>query len=126
MFIEVREIITSRWLEKFKQTFLITGFNFNKCSAKQLFLSIYNAKHFEINGMPLHMREALAGRFKGIPDVHYGDDRHRGAGERGVLQWTLTGTTAAGVSLKVYECDLWEFRDGKIIRKETYWKIVEP
>lgn len=71
------------------------------------------------------VREALAGRFKGIPDVHYGDDRHRVAGDMGVSEWTLTGTTTSGVCLKVRGCDLWEFRDGKVVRKDSYWKIVE-
>jgi steroid delta-isomerase-like uncharacterized protein len=74
------------------------------------------------------VREALAGRFRGIPDVHYGDDRHwiSADGNFGVSEWTLTGTTTAGVSLKVRGCDLWEFRNGKITRKDSYWKIVEP
>ena len=71
------------------------------------------------------VREALAGRFKGIPDVHYGDARHFVTGDRGVSEWTLTGTTTAGVRLEVRGCDLWEFRDGKIIRKDSFWKIVE-
>ena len=74
------------------------------------------------------VREALAGRFRGIPDVHYGDDRHwiSSDGNNGVSEWTLTGTTTAGISVKVRGCDLWEFRDGKITRKDSYWKIVEP
>jgi ketosteroid isomerase-like protein len=71
------------------------------------------------------VREALAGRFKGIPDVHYGDDRHWVAADMGVSEWTLTGTTTSGVRLKVRGCDLWEFRNGKVIRKDSYWKIVE-
>ena len=71
------------------------------------------------------VREALAGRFKGIPDVHYGEDRHWVAGELGVSEWTLTGTTTSGVKLNVRGCDLWEFRNGKITRKNSYWKIVE-
>lgn len=73
------------------------------------------------------VREALAGRFKGIPDVHYGEDVHwlSNDGLRGVSEWTLTGTTTSGVKLKVRGCDLWEFQDGKIIRKDSYWKIVE-
>ncbi len=71
------------------------------------------------------VREALAGRFKGIPDVHYGEARHFVAGDRGVSEWTLTGTTTSGVRLEVRGCDLWEFRDGKITRKDSYWKIVE-
>src|SRR5215203_1157651 len=57
------------------------------------------------------VREALAGRFKGIPDVHYGDDSHwvSAKGDAGVSEWTLTGTTTSGISLNVRGCDLWEF-----------------
>ena len=71
------------------------------------------------------VREALSSRFKGIPDVHYGNHRHWVAANMGVSEWTLTGTTTSGVSLKVQGCDLWEFRNGKIVRKDSYWKIVE-
>lgn len=73
------------------------------------------------------VREGLAGRFKGIPDVHYGEDRHWIAadGTKGVSEWTLTGTTTSGISLKVRGCDLWEFDQGKVTRKDSYWKIVE-
>ena len=71
------------------------------------------------------VREGLAGRFKGIPDVHYGDARHWVAGDKGVSEWTLTGTTVKGVRVNVKGCDLWEFRDGKVVRKDAYWKIVE-
>ncbi len=73
------------------------------------------------------VREGLAGRFKGIPDVHYGEDRHwiSADGTQGVSEWTLTGTTTSGVKLKVQGCDLWEFRNGKITRKDSYWKKIE-
>jgi len=71
------------------------------------------------------VRQALATRFAGLPDVHYGDDRHWVSGNMGVSEWTLTGTTTSGVRLKVRGCDHWEFRDGKVIRKDSYWKIVE-
>jgi steroid delta-isomerase-like uncharacterized protein len=72
------------------------------------------------------VREGIAARFAGIPDVHYGEDRHFVAGDRGVSEWRLTGTTTAGARIDVRGCDLWEFRDGKISRKDSYWKIVEP
>jgi steroid delta-isomerase-like uncharacterized protein len=73
------------------------------------------------------VREALAGRFKGIPDVHYGDDHHwiSASGNKGVSEWTLTGTTTTGIPINVRGCDLWEFQNGKVIRKDSYWKIVE-
>ena len=74
-----------------------------------------------------NVREGLASRFKGIPDVHYGEDRHwlSTDGKMGVSEWTLTGTTTSGVKLNVRGCDHWEFNKGKVIRKDSYWKIVE-
>ena len=72
------------------------------------------------------VREGLALRFSGIPDVHYGDDRHFVSGNRGASEWLLTGTTTEGIRLEVRGCDLWEFRDGQVIRKDSYWKIVNP
>lgn len=70
------------------------------------------------------VREGLAQRFSGIPDVHYGEDRHFACGDRGVSEWLLTGTTTAGERITVRGCDLWEFRDGLVVRKDSYWKIV--
>ena len=70
------------------------------------------------------VRAGLAARFAGIPDVHYSDDRHWVSGDRGVSEWLLTGTTVEGERIAVRGCDLWEFRDGLIVRKDSYWKIV--
>jgi ketosteroid isomerase-like protein len=72
------------------------------------------------------VRKGLATRFEGIPDVHYGDDQHRVSGNHGVSQWTLTGSAKDGKKIQVRGCDLLVFRDGKIIKKDSYWKIVEP
>jgi ketosteroid isomerase-like protein len=74
----------------------------------------------------VQVQEGLASRFAGIPDVHYGDDRHWIAGDRGCSEWLLTGTTADGDRIAVRGCDLFEFRGEKIVRKDSYWKIVEP
>jgi ketosteroid isomerase-like protein len=73
------------------------------------------------------VRKALASRFSTLPDVHYGDDRHWVAadGSRGVSEWLLTGTTPTGIRVEVRGCDLWEFKDGNVVRKDSYWKIVE-
>ncbi len=70
------------------------------------------------------VREGFAARFAGIPDVHYGDDTHWVAGDRGVSEWTLTGTTTDGERVDVRGCDLWTFRNGRVIRKDSYWKLV--
>ena len=70
--------------------------------------------------------EGFAARFRGLPDVHYGDARHFVSGDRGASEWLLTGTTPAGERVEVRGCDLWEFREGRVTRKDPYWKIVEP
>ena len=71
------------------------------------------------------VRAGLATRFEGIPDVHYGEDRHWVAGDLGVSTWLLTGTTRTGEQVRVRGVDLLEFRDGKITKKDSYWKIIE-
>lgn len=71
------------------------------------------------------VRAGLAKRFEGIPDVHYGDDRHWICGELGVSEWLLTGTSGSGRRIEVRGVDLLEFVEGKIIRKDSFWKILE-
>lgn len=70
---------------------------------------------------------ALAGRFEGLPDVHYGDGEHfvDATAETGMSKWTLTGTARDGRRIEVRGCDFYTFRDGKVARKDSYWKIVE-
>ena len=69
------------------------------------------------------IREAFAARFSGIPDVQYREDEHFVDGDRGASEWTLSGTTAAGERIEVRGCDLWTFRDGRVVKKDSFWKI---
>jgi ketosteroid isomerase-like protein len=73
------------------------------------------------------VRQALAARFSGLPDVHYGQDEHfvDAGANTGMSKWTLTGTTSDGTPKEVQGCDFYTFRDGMVIRKDSYWKIVE-
>ena len=71
------------------------------------------------------VRAGLAKRFEGLPDVHYGEDRHWTCGEFGVSEWTLTGTTLQGKKIRVRGVDLLEFEQGKIKRKDSFWKILD-
>jgi ketosteroid isomerase-like protein len=71
------------------------------------------------------VRAGLAGRFAGLPDVHYGEDRHWVAGDRGCSEWLVTGTTPQGERVEARGCDLFEFEGDKIARKDSYWKLVE-
>jgi steroid delta-isomerase-like uncharacterized protein len=71
------------------------------------------------------VREGIQSRFDGIPDIEYVDDRHFTCGDRGVSEWTIRGTQLTGEPIEVRGCDLFEFADGKISRKDSFWKIVE-
>jgi len=71
------------------------------------------------------VRKGLQTRFEMLPDVHYGDVRHFATEKMGVSEWLITGTLKSGVTIEVRGCDHYEFRDGKVVRKDSYWKIVE-
>ncbi len=70
------------------------------------------------------VRSTLMTRFEGLPDVHYADASHHVDGDVGMSRWLLTGTTKAGEPVKVRGCDFYHFRDGKVVLKDSYWKIV--
>ncbi len=73
------------------------------------------------------VRELLAARFKVIPDMRWEPIEDTLAGEnRGVSVWRVKGRSADGTVLDYKGCDLYEFKDGLIWRKDTYWKIVRP
>jgi ketosteroid isomerase-like protein len=45
--------------------------------------------------------------------------------DTGISKWTLTGTTPEGLQLEVRGCDFYTFRDGMVVRKDSYWKIIQ-
>ncbi|HSK27963.1 MAG TPA: nuclear transport factor 2 family protein [Jiangellales bacterium] len=74
---------------------------------------------------PTAVRAGLAQRFRGLPDVRYSEDEHWVCDGRGVSRWLLTGTTTDGEQVRVRGCDLFDLHDdGRIRRKDSYWKIV--
>jgi ketosteroid isomerase-like protein len=72
------------------------------------------------------IRKVLADRFAVIPDMHWARINEYACGDRAVTVWTVTGKAADGTSLNYQGCDLYEFRDGLIVNKDTYWKMVRP
>ena len=71
------------------------------------------------------VREGIRSRLDGIPDIHYGDERHWVCDDRGVSEWTIRGTRRTGERIEVRGCDLFEFVDGRITRKDAFWKIID-
>jgi len=70
------------------------------------------------------VRKALEALFTALPDVQFVDSTKWVAGDRGVSEWTCVGTTAKGRAMRVKGCDLFEFRDGRVARKDSYFKKV--
>jgi ketosteroid isomerase-like protein len=73
------------------------------------------------------VRQYLADRFKLIPDMRWdpvydyvADDTHA------VSVWIVRGKHVNGEVIERQGVDLWEFRDGLVHNKDTYWKVVEP
>ena len=60
--------------------------------------------------------------FARFPDVRFRDTRHFVAGDRGVSEWTFTGTGVDGRTVEVDGCDLFTFCGDKIARKSSYLK----
>ena len=72
------------------------------------------------------VRAGFADVFTVFPDAHWGNARHLVAGDRGVSEWTFTGTRADGTRVEVHGCDLFTFRNGKIAVKNSYRKNRPP
>ncbi len=69
--------------------------------------------------------EVLATRFKQIPDMRWVDMRHWIMGDKALSEWIVQGTSLDGDAIDLLGCDLWEFRDGLVVKKDTYWKYVD-
>ena len=72
------------------------------------------------------VRAAFAAVFAQYPDAHWGGARHFLAGDRGVSEWTFTGTLSNGKRVEVMGCDLLTFRGGKIAVKNSFRKNRPP
>ncbi len=72
------------------------------------------------------VRAAYAAVFEQYPDAHWGNARHFVTGDRGVSEWTFTGTLKDGRRVEVTGCDVFTFRDGKIAVKNSFRKNRPP
>ena len=68
------------------------------------------------------VRAGFAEVWATFPDAHWGNACHFVCEERGVSEWTFTGTRADGTRVEVHGCDLFTFRDGRISLKNSYRK----
>ncbi|HVB18173.1 MAG TPA: nuclear transport factor 2 family protein, partial [Stellaceae bacterium] len=71
--------------------------------------------------------KALADRFRQIPDMRWENEEYILAPpDRAISLWTVRGKGRGGEDLNYQGCDIYRFdTDGKIVHKNTFWKIVE-
>ena len=61
-----------------------------------------------------------------FPDAQWRNPRHFVHGDRGVSEWTFTGTRPDGTRIEADGCDLFTFRDGRIAVKNAFRKDRPP
>jgi len=66
--------------------------------------------------------KAFASAWASFPDAQWRNARHLVLGERGISEWTFTGTAADGMRSESDGVDLFTFKDGKILVKNVFRK----
>ena len=72
------------------------------------------------------VRKGYAKAWEDFPDAQWNDAHHFVKGNRGVSEWIFTGTHADGKRVEVAGCDIFTFRDGRIVIKNSYRKNRPP
>lgn len=74
----------------------------------------------------LEIGRVLRDRFNIITDMRWDDMRHWIVDEtKAISEWVVRGKGLGGLELNYLGCDLWEFSDGLVTKKDTYWKYIE-
>lgn len=80
------------------------------------------------HGQVVRGREAvaatMAARAKEIPEMRFSETDLIYAGDRVIGTYRATGRYADGRALDARGCDIYVIRDGKIARKDSYWKQI--
>ena len=67
----------------------------------------------------------LRTRYTQIPDMRWEEMHHWVCDEtKAISEWVVRGTPRDGKKFEYLGCDLWEFKNGLITKKDTYWKYV--
>ncbi|HJX27998.1 MAG TPA: nuclear transport factor 2 family protein [Thermoanaerobaculia bacterium] len=121
--------VTTQWLQAFAH-----AWNRHDLDAVMSFMTddcVFEASAGpEVCGTRFEGREAVRAAFAEVwatfPDAHWGNARHFVCGDRGVSEWTFTGTRGDGIRVEVHGCDLFRFHEGRIALKNSYRKNRPP
>ncbi|QNK75757.1 nuclear transport factor 2 family protein [Variovorax sp. PAMC28562] len=65
---------------------------------------------------------AFESAWKNFPDAQWRNGKHVVMGDRGMSEWTFTGTAADGARSESGGVDVFTFKDGKILVKNVFRK----
>jgi len=65
---------------------------------------------------------AFESAWKNFPDAQWRDGKHVVMGDRGMSEWTFTGTAVDGARSESGGVDVFTFKDGKILVKNVFRK----
>lgn len=68
------------------------------------------------------VRKAFVQAWTACADAQWRNGRHFVHGDRGVSEWTFTGTRADGSRIEADGCDIFTFKDGLIVVKNAFRK----
>ena len=84
----------------------------------------------DVSGTRYVGRQAVRAGFSQVwatfPDAQWNRPRHFVSGDRGVSEWTFTGTRVDGTRVEVNGCDVFVFKGDKIALKNSYRKNRSP
>ena len=69
--------------------------------------------------------EFLTKRFASVRDMRWEGVKNWHAGNRAVSEWRVQATSPSGERIDLLGCDIYEFENGKIKVKDTFWKSRE-
>src|SRR5262245_20985666 len=72
---------------------------------------------------PAVIKAALEKRFAASPDIQWTEGKSWIFGNKALSEWRVRGTAPDGGIIDTIGCDLWEFSGGKVVKKDTYYKI---
>lgn len=70
------------------------------------------------------IRELLSRRYERIPDMRWVNGRSWVSGNVAMSTWTVRGHAVDGEEIDCWGIDFWEFENGRIKKKDTYWKQI--
>lgn len=71
------------------------------------------------------IRAFLENRFKSTSQMRWEHIREWWSGNHACTEWRVVGANAKGEEINLHGCDLYEFENGKIKVKDTFWKSHE-